>query len=304
MPSSVAFVLLSFVAAASPSDNELAALLADDACSTDAESEACAASLRQLRGLKVQAPARANRSDVKGFCCYAGARQDDQCGTCFDTGDARAEVGSYCAFENNCEGCGGQWCKSVCVMGYENPNDICGSAYETGIAKSDDFCASSAEECAKCKGHWCGQGKKTAPASTMPEGGGFCCYGASDEADTCGSCYPTAIAQAGDTCASASTCSGCGGTWCKASCVMSSADPAKPCSTAYESSIAESTDFCAKSKEHCNDCKGTWCTDGQIAGTSPEGDIQKEGEDDGHNAGEEEGGIVGGGADADADADA
>jgi len=51
------------------------------------------------------------------------------------------------------------------------------------------------------------------PSSPPPNvGGGKCCYWASDDQNTCGSC--TSWAQSGSWCATGQRCSGCGGTWC------------------------------------------------------------------------------------------
>eukprot|EP00931_Biecheleriopsis_adriatica_P075202 TRINITY_DN49124_c0_g1_i1.p1 TRINITY_DN49124_c0_g1~~TRINITY_DN49124_c0_g1_i1.p1 ORF type:complete len:908 (-),score=149.83 TRINITY_DN49124_c0_g1_i1:29-2560(-) len=43
---------------------------------------------------------------------------------------------------------------------------------------------------------------------------GFCCHAFTISSDKCGSCYTNARAKAGSYCAKASTCAGCGGTWC------------------------------------------------------------------------------------------
>jgi len=280
-------------------DAEAASSLAvDDAC---LEGETCGMSLRQLRGELSQAevarhlsseddlPGLANNSSVaeeevaeNGFCCYAGAKSGNLCGTCFPT--SMAEAGSFCAATDKCGGCGGTWCKSVCVMGSEDPTDACGTAYDTAIAKDDNFCAQSESQCTSCKGSWCGQNMAGAAPISSPTGSegalddkpaaaaagspGFCCYSGSSESDTCGTCYPTAIAKASDTCASEGSCGGCGGAWCKASCVLSSEDAADPCGTADDTAIATADNYCANSEAHCSTCKGSWCTASKLKGGS------------------------------------
>eukprot|EP00931_Biecheleriopsis_adriatica_P049740 TRINITY_DN28783_c0_g1_i1.p1 TRINITY_DN28783_c0_g1~~TRINITY_DN28783_c0_g1_i1.p1 ORF type:complete len:867 (-),score=151.28 TRINITY_DN28783_c0_g1_i1:155-2755(-) len=46
------------------------------------------------------------------------------------------------------------------------------------------------------------------------QGSAFCCHAYTIDSDKCGSCYPQAKAKPGSYCAKASTCAGCGGTWC------------------------------------------------------------------------------------------
>jgi len=266
------------------SAQELAALSSDDACD-GSDGEGCYLSLRQLRGQEKVAEVASHSAPFEapegpGFCCYSGSKSGDMCGSC--RAESVAVAGTYCDAENKCGGCGGTWCSTMCVMAAEDKNDMCGTAYETAIASSDNFCSKSKSNCAGCSGAWCGKGPKSvetkhggpggtdseeaasAETASMSSSAGFCCYSGGSKSDMCGTCYPTAIAKSTDTCASESSCGGCGGTWCKASCVMGSSDPEDPCGTAYETAIAKSSDFCANSEEHCSSCKGTWCTDAKL----------------------------------------
>lgn len=156
----------------------------------------------------------------------------------------------------------------MCVLASDNSNDACGTAYESGVARKEDYCARSEDNCAICKGKWCGKSESQdvsknklsakADARGRP---GFCCYSgaASSKTDMCGSCYPTARALEGSVCDAEEECGGCGGVWCMSSCVMSFADASQPCSTAYESGIAASNSYCAQSEVKCSTCKGIWC---------------------------------------------
>jgi len=92
------------------------------------------------------------------------------------------------------------------------------------------------------------------------EKGGLCCFSGEDYHDTCGSCYPTAIASFKSPCATgADKCGTCGGSWCQPKCVMGAADPNNKCATAFDTGIAESKSFCAANSTSCASCKGEWC---------------------------------------------
>jgi len=257
-----------------------AALDSDDVCH-GLDGEDCSLSLRQLRGQEKAAEVAQHAAPFEapegpGFCCYSGSKSGDMCGSC--RAESIAKVGTYCDGESKCGGCGGTWCTTMCVMGAEDKNDMCGTAYESAIASSDNYCAESKSNCAGCSGAWCGKGPKSteaeqndadqtsaAEAVSVSSSPGFCCFSGTSQSDTCGTCYPTAIAKATDTCAATeNACGGCGGTWCKASCVMGSSDPEDACGTAYATAIAKSSDFCAQSEERCSSCKGTWCTEAKL----------------------------------------
>mmetsp|Transcript_125248 Transcript_125248/g.400346 ORF Transcript_125248/g.400346 Transcript_125248/m.400346 type:complete len:269 (-) Transcript_125248:598-1404(-) len=99
------------------------------------------------------------------------------------------------------------------------------------------------------------------PAAEASNGtSGFCCY-SGETSDTCGSCYPTAMANEGDYCANKNQCGGCGGTWCTMQCVYSASDKNDPCNTAYPTAIAAETDYCGAAESRCTStaCKGWWC---------------------------------------------
>lgn len=92
---------------------------------------------------------------------------------------------------------------------------------------------------------------------------GFCCYSGAGE-DTCGTCYDTARAAAGEFCDSEATCGpDCQGTWCTMGCVFSADDPENICGTA--TSHAEPGSWCAESEDKCTSthadggCEATWC---------------------------------------------
>lgn len=92
---------------------------------------------------------------------------------------------------------------------------------------------------------------------------GFCCYSGAGE-DTCGTCYDTARAAAGEFCDSEANCGPhCQGTWCTMGCVFSADDPENICGTA--TSHAEPGSWCAASEDRCTathaagGCEATWC---------------------------------------------
>jgi len=262
--------------------------LPDDECMAGSTSEECSLSLRQLRIQRKTAEVQAHSSNASvsapGFCCYAGATDGKTCSTCLPTAKALAD--DFCAAEANCGSCGGTWCTAQCVYAGEDPSDTCGTALETATAASDTTCAGSETACTECKGSWCGVDAETAPAVTtandtvavdavvLPHAG-FCCYGGTDTANTCGTCEPTEVAKEGDYCASAQNCGGCNGTWCSAICVYSGADPTNVCGTAFESAIAPATEVCSHSGSQCADCHGTWCAvgaDGSASSMAPKED--------------------------------
>lgn len=258
----------------------------DDACDAEEMGQGSAISLRQLRAEARHLAAdieRASGQSGGGFCCFSGARKDT-CGSCWPT--AKAVEGTFCASQGTCSGCGGTWCMAQCVFAGSDPSNVCGTAYESAIAHTADFCAKSETSCKGCKGTWCAvsaqmtlqspsndssselqsaeeilppAGKDIESQSSAPENTrDFCCYSGATK-DTCGSCWPTAKAEEGDFCASHGTCSGCGGTWCTMHCVFAGSDASNVCGTAYDTASASATDFCGKSESSCKGCKGTWC---------------------------------------------
>jgi len=90
--------------------------------------------------------------------------------------------------------------------------------------------------------------------------GGLCCFTGSDYDDTCGSCYPTAVASFKSPCAkNGDKCMTCGGSWCQPKCVIGAADPNNMCKTAFDTGIADSKRICASNSSSCASCKGEWC---------------------------------------------
>lgn len=90
--------------------------------------------------------------------------------------------------------------------------------------------------------------------------GGLCCFTGSDYDDTCGSCYPTAVASFKSPCAkNGDKCDTCGGSWCQPKCVIGAADPNNMCKTAFDTGIADSKSICAANSSSCASCKGEWC---------------------------------------------
>ncbi|CAJ1430575.1 unnamed protein product [Effrenium voratum] len=93
--------------------------------------------------------------------------------------------------------------------------------------------------------------------------GGLCCYSGDNPADTCGSCYPTAVASYKSPCASGKyKCMSCGGSWCQPKCVMGAADPKNKCKTAFPTGIADSKSTCGANAKTCAACEGEWCRTG------------------------------------------
>jgi len=107
--------------------------------------------------------------------------------------------------------------------------------------------------------------------------GGLCCFTGEDPHNTCGTCYPTAIASFKSNCAADSDkCWSCGGSWCQPKCVMGAADPNNKCGTAFPTGTAKADSFCAKDAKSCASCKGEWCRAGvnKIAPAIEEGSTE------------------------------
>eukprot|EP00933_Yihiella_yeosuensis_P046486 TRINITY_DN4200_c0_g1_i2.p1 TRINITY_DN4200_c0_g1~~TRINITY_DN4200_c0_g1_i2.p1 ORF type:complete len:398 (+),score=125.77 TRINITY_DN4200_c0_g1_i2:86-1279(+) len=87
---------------------------------------------------------------------------------------------------------------------------------------------------------------------------GFCCQNG-DMGDLCNTCYSHSMVKVGTYCARKSTCGGCGGTWCPATCVLGAANPLDWCGSAYRVSVAKHSSYCGKNHANCRECKGQWC---------------------------------------------
>lgn len=128
---------------------------------------------------------------------------------------------------------------------------------------ADDLCTSAAD-CSlsflQTRGTAILAQRKATRISNLSTADTFCCYSSASDEDTCGSCYPDAIAKKGDFCDSRSTCGDCGGRFCESVCCMSGRDASNICGTCWPTAIAEANTFCAASKDNCITCKGSWCT--------------------------------------------
>eukprot|EP00435_Cladocopium_sp_Y103_P062088 s47_g23.t1 len=161
-----------------------------------------------------------------------------------------------------------------CVIGAADPNNMCKTAFDSGIADSKSICASNSSSCASCKGEWCRLGVtkvaggagvvnsgsgQAASATAATNTGGFCCYRGNIFAkDMCTACEDVSQDIA---CANSKGCGTCGGTWCAGPrCVKAFSDTKDPCHTAYKGNVAPLNDYCAKTEERCTDCGGAWCS--------------------------------------------
>jgi len=185
----------------------------EDSCSTgqdDDAAEACSSiSLRQLRGVKVEAvisrhdqsqgPTEAGSATGGAFCCFSGASAEDVCSSCFE--NAFAVEGDFyhnttiCTQSNDtCGTCGGTWC-----LGLPPKNN---SAEEVLLQDRQIEV-------------------QTPLANASVTGSAFCCFSGASSEDVCNSCFGNAFAMQGDfyhnttyCTLSNESCGVCGGSWC------------------------------------------------------------------------------------------
>eukprot|EP00429_Kryptoperidinium_foliaceum_P012169 CAMPEP_0176037740 /NCGR_PEP_ID=MMETSP0120_2-20121206/18699_1 /TAXON_ID=160619 /ORGANISM="Kryptoperidinium foliaceum, Strain CCMP 1326" /LENGTH=450 /DNA_ID=CAMNT_0017371131 /DNA_START=120 /DNA_END=1472 /DNA_ORIENTATION=+ len=206
-------------------------------------------------------------------CVFSGEDPSNVCGTAYPT--AIAGAGSFCGrSEQECSTCRGTWCAIT-------EADAGNSSSENGSSAEQRDSVMLVAAASTRKSALVNESADASNESGNETGGddaGFCCYSGASSSDMCGTCYPSAIAEAGSFCAKKDQCGGCGGTWCRAQaaappaaqCVFASDDPQDVCGTAYSSAIAESGSWCAASESQCSECKGTWCSASAGNASEPE----------------------------------